>query len=312
MAELGNTRVLLVDTGFRKRSCATERLERDNDSKRSHPALGPHARIIDRGRSPRRQRARIHFYDTAIDPHAVSSEFFGEWRRCATVLEPILIAVPGTRHASVDDMAFSDRAVLMGAKIGERADLLAVAKDGDAFTTGSGNDACALVRDGLWRSDGNPALAAWRETLVYSAFTPASDDVQRRHAPKTRHQHGRNEQRVFAVHDAEGDMRDHQSIGDIQRHMERLPDPWGQEQEPKIMAGCRHQKQDKQRGNTKRLEGKIDELGVIPPGRQLRDQIRQIVLDQVPREQEAEMDRRDDECQHPEMTSIVQQWEEAA
>jgi hypothetical protein len=37
--ELGNTRVLVVDTGFRKRSCSTKRLERDDDSKKSHHAL---------------------------------------------------------------------------------------------------------------------------------------------------------------------------------------------------------------------------------------------------------------------------------
>jgi hypothetical protein len=28
-----------VDTGFRKRSCSTNKLERDDDSKKSHPAL---------------------------------------------------------------------------------------------------------------------------------------------------------------------------------------------------------------------------------------------------------------------------------
>jgi hypothetical protein len=29
-----------VDTGFRKRSCSTNKLEQDDDSKKSHPALG--------------------------------------------------------------------------------------------------------------------------------------------------------------------------------------------------------------------------------------------------------------------------------
>jgi hypothetical protein len=29
-----------VDTGFRKRSCSNNKLERDDDSKKSHPALG--------------------------------------------------------------------------------------------------------------------------------------------------------------------------------------------------------------------------------------------------------------------------------
>jgi hypothetical protein len=36
--ELGNTRVLLVDTDFQKRSCSTKRLERGDDSKKSHHA----------------------------------------------------------------------------------------------------------------------------------------------------------------------------------------------------------------------------------------------------------------------------------
>jgi hypothetical protein len=30
-------------TGFRKRSCSNNKLERDDDSKKSHPALGPEA-----------------------------------------------------------------------------------------------------------------------------------------------------------------------------------------------------------------------------------------------------------------------------
>src|SRR5713101_7153694 len=47
--ELGNTRVLVVDTGFRKRSCSTKRLERDDDSKKSHHA--PVARNKDGVRS---------------------------------------------------------------------------------------------------------------------------------------------------------------------------------------------------------------------------------------------------------------------
>jgi hypothetical protein len=36
---LGNPRVLVVGTGFRKRSCSTKRLERGDDSQRSHPTL---------------------------------------------------------------------------------------------------------------------------------------------------------------------------------------------------------------------------------------------------------------------------------
>src|SRR5262249_36582655 len=35
-----------VDTGFRKRSCSTNKLERVDDSKKSHPALDGHQRQV--------------------------------------------------------------------------------------------------------------------------------------------------------------------------------------------------------------------------------------------------------------------------
>src|SRR5258708_30874018 len=41
--ELGNTRVLVVAPGFRRRSCSIKKLERGDDSKRSHHALDQRA-----------------------------------------------------------------------------------------------------------------------------------------------------------------------------------------------------------------------------------------------------------------------------
>ena len=56
-------------------------------------------------------------------PRAVGRKLLGERRRRAAVFEPILEAVPRAGHAAVDDAAFADRPVLMGAEIGQRADL---------------------------------------------------------------------------------------------------------------------------------------------------------------------------------------------
>jgi len=47
--------------------------------------------------------------------------------------------VPGAGHEAVDDAAFADRPVLMGAKIGERADRIAVAKDGALLVSEDAN-----------------------------------------------------------------------------------------------------------------------------------------------------------------------------
>ena len=66
---------------------------------------------------------RVDFDDAAVDPHAIGRELLGERRRRAAVRQPVLIAVPGAGDAAVDDAAFADRAVLVGAEIGQRADL---------------------------------------------------------------------------------------------------------------------------------------------------------------------------------------------
>ena len=115
---------------------------------------------------------------TVIDPHPVSHEFFGEWGRCTTVLQPVLIAMPGAGHTPVYDATFSDWTVLVGAKIDERPDLLAIAKNSDAFSVGSGDDARALIRDGARRPDRNPALVINHNAFVGSPFAPTSHQVE--------------------------------------------------------------------------------------------------------------------------------------
>ena len=107
-------------------------------------------------------------------------------------------------------------------------------------------------------------------------------------------------------------MHDQQSIGDIERHVERLPDPRSQKHQPEVMAGGGHQEKHEQGGDAERLEREVDEFCIVRPGRQFVDEVHQIVLRQVPCEQEAEMRERDEKRQHSEMTPVVQQRQEAA
>src|SRR5712671_4075677 len=87
----------------------------------------------------------MHFHDPIPDPHPIGRQPLGErWRRAA-IGEPVLIAMPGTGDAAVDDAAFANRTILMGTKIAERPDLGTVAKHGDALATRCGHDARALV-----------------------------------------------------------------------------------------------------------------------------------------------------------------------
>src|SRR5262245_19555799 len=81
-------------------------------------SLIPHRR----GRT-RRQWARVDLDHAMGDAHAVSDELLGEGRRRATIRQPVLIAVPRAGHTAIDDAPLPDRAILVGAKIGERPDL---------------------------------------------------------------------------------------------------------------------------------------------------------------------------------------------
>src|SRR5262245_53337655 len=103
-------------------------------------SLIPHRR-----RRTRRQWARVDLDHAMRNAHAVGDELLGERRRRAAVLQPVLVAVPRAGHAAVDDAPFADRPILVGAKIGERPDLRAVAEDRDALRRR--DDAGTLVWD---------------------------------------------------------------------------------------------------------------------------------------------------------------------
>ena len=100
--------------------------------------------------------------------------------RRAAVGEAVLVAVPRAGHEAVEDAAFAERAVLVGAEIGQRADLVAVAKHRDALAVRRDDDAGAFVGDRFRRADREPAIVL----MCGFALAPRRGDVQRRHQRK--------------------------------------------------------------------------------------------------------------------------------
>src|SRR5262249_48772152 len=119
-------------------------------------SLIPHRR----GRT-RRQWARVDLDHAMGDAHAVSDELLGEGRRRATIRQSVLVAVPRAGHTAVDDASLADRPILVGAKIGERPDLRAVAEDRNAFAVRRSDNARPLVRNRQRWPDCEPAFAPW-------------------------------------------------------------------------------------------------------------------------------------------------------
>jgi hypothetical protein len=101
---------------------------------------------------------RVDLDQAARDAHAVGRKLLPERRRRAAILQSVLIAVPGTCDAPVDDAPLPDRSVLVGAEIRQRADPGPVAKHRNALATGRRNDAGTLVWDRKRRSDRKPAV----------------------------------------------------------------------------------------------------------------------------------------------------------
>jgi len=86
-----------------------------------------------RRRRTRRERARVDLDHAVSNAHAVSGELLGERRRRAPIRQSVLIAVPRAGYTAIDNSSLADRPILMGAKIGERPDLRAVAEDRNAL-----------------------------------------------------------------------------------------------------------------------------------------------------------------------------------
>jgi len=118
-------------------------------------SLIPHRR-----RRTRRQWARVNLDNAVGDAHAVSDELLGEGRRRATIHQTVLIAVPRAGHTAVDDAPLPDRPILVGAKIGKRPDLRAIAENCNAFAVRRSNNARTFVRDRQRWPDCEPAFAA--------------------------------------------------------------------------------------------------------------------------------------------------------
>src|ERR1051325_2572001 len=128
----------------------------------------------DRSRRARRQRPWIDLDDPTIEPDAVGREAFGERRRRAAIAEPVLVAVPRAGDAAVDDAAFAERSVLVGAEIGQRADLVAVAEHCDPLAARGHDNAGRAVGNVARRADHDPAvIAGRREPTLARAFVEA-------------------------------------------------------------------------------------------------------------------------------------------
>src|SRR5438093_1085566 len=93
-----------------------------------------------RCRSSRRKRIEVEQHAPVFYAQRVGRQLFRERRRSASILRTILIAMPGTGDAAVDDSPFAEWPALMRADATYRGELVAESEDGDTLCVWRRND----------------------------------------------------------------------------------------------------------------------------------------------------------------------------
>jgi len=115
---------------------------------------------------------------------------------------------------------------------------------------------------------------------------------------------------VLGLQCPQGDVHSQAAIGDIDAHMQRLPNRWGQKTQPKIMTGHRHNEQDDKRHNSQPFEGKSEKGGGVVGAGYQRNQRIDGAERMVPLAHDVHMRQRDKKGHHPEMSAVVEQGNE--
>jgi len=158
----------------------------------------------------------------------VGGQPLGERRRAA-IDEPVLIAMPGTGDAAVDDAAFADRAILMGARL-LSAPISAPSRNTRCASPPGADTMRALLsgmEDGAPTADPAVAASGFRGRV---RATPSG--VQHRNEAKAAEQHRWNERRVHVLHDPERDVHHDEAVGDIKAPCAAPSRPAGEERKP--------------------------------------------------------------------------------
>jgi len=124
---------------------------------------------------------------TWIDENAVSQQLkavgghpFRERRRRGSGLGPVFVTMPGADDAAIENPTFAQWTILVLADVGDRRELVVVAKDGDPFFT-QGDDSRSIFGylDQGTGIDEFSAGAGCRDVSIDLAFPPAGQQMHR-------------------------------------------------------------------------------------------------------------------------------------
>ncbi len=257
---------------------------------------------------PRWQRARIDEDALAFDePEAKSRHTFGEWRRRGTIRGAILKAVPGTGDAAVEDSPLAQWAVLVLADIRDRREPAVVAEDRHALA-GERHDAGAFLRDLADPADLDESVGGERSELAVERASLGRRREMQRDQPE--HAAGEDREREKARIILERTQRhvpDEQRVGEVDAHVQPLPDRRREVREPEVVARRRHQEEDGERRRAELLERKLRDASPPPVARQQADERILVAQGVELEERQAPVDEGAEKHRDPEVAPIPQQ-----
>src|SRR5216684_9326958 len=193
-------------------------------------------------------------------------------RRRTSRFRQILITVPGASHASVDDLAFSQRTILVAAHIRNRGDLSVKFEDGDTLAA-HGDNRRAFLRNAFHRAGVNKSFTNRIQFFpINLTLARARREMQTQDAYKSGAGCNRQHRASLRLQQAQRDVANQKGVRHVDQHMKGLPDGRSQVPQPEIMTGGCHEKKNQEGQKTELLEGEVGQAAEVLIRRQEADE----------------------------------------
>lgn len=248
----------------------------------------------------------------AVDAETKGGDFFGEGLRRGAVFRLVLVAVPGAGQATVEKFSFGEGTVLMLADSGDGGNLVSLIPENRNALAAHGRAKGDVLLQVANFADRNITILEHFAVgfVIEVLLLPPRIKVQSRNQDDANPGQERKNGVRLALEHAEGNVNDEQGIGDIDAHVQGLPNRRGEIGQPEIVTRRRHDEEDEQGEEAEGLEGKTGDAGpgIGHENGDDRVDVRVAVVEQGGKDR---VDQRKEEHGDAEMAPVVEKREPA-
>ena len=204
----------------------------------------------------------MHQNRVANDLYTKGGNLLFEGRRRGSGFRQVLVTVPGARDTTVNNATLSERSILVLADVGNRRNPGVIAEHCDPLA-GKRDDRRAFFRYAIHVADFHKAfLRGPMLGAVQSPFLARRCQVKEDDGDHSHNKRSRKDRACIRLQRAQHNVGDEQGVGEVNEHVQALPN-WGRQvPQPEIMTGGGHKEENDEREKPERLKWKISDAAV--------------------------------------------------